>query len=96
MSDHSTGQFDVALQIAGTAPSDIKSLRAKPGLSRSETARQIYMRVKRAIDILVTLAVAPAVLIVVAIAALAVLCLMGRPIFFAQDRVGLNGRIFRK
>jgi lipopolysaccharide/colanic/teichoic acid biosynthesis glycosyltransferase len=95
MSDHSTGQFDVALQIAGTAPSDIKSLSAKPSLSRSEATRLIYMRVKRAIDILVTLIVAPAVLIVVAVAALAILCLMGRPIFFAQDRVGLNGRVFR-
>jgi lipopolysaccharide/colanic/teichoic acid biosynthesis glycosyltransferase len=57
--------------------------------------RSMYLKAKRAIDIAVVLAIGPAVLLVVIVAALAILISMGRPILFVQDRVGLEGRVFR-
>lgn len=94
MRDHPTGPLDVALQIAGNSTSDPSVLKAS-SFSRSGARRKTYMRIKRAVDIVVTLISAPAVLFVVAGAAVAIFCLMGRPILFVQDRVGLHGRVFR-
>ena len=50
--------------------------------------------VKRAFDILVVCATAPAVMLVIAIAAFAILIAEGRPVFFVHNRVGRGGRIF--
>jgi lipopolysaccharide/colanic/teichoic acid biosynthesis glycosyltransferase len=50
---------------------------------------------KRALDVGLCLLILPVALIVVALIALAILIAMGRPIFFMQDRVGRDGKIFR-
>ena len=50
---------------------------------------------KRIFDIAVTLAAAPIWLPLVLLAALAVLLVEGRPVFFSQMRAGLKGRPFR-
>jgi exopolysaccharide biosynthesis polyprenyl glycosylphosphotransferase len=50
---------------------------------------------KRAFDIVVTFALAPFILPLVAMSGLAVLLTSSRPVFFGQDRVGLDGRPFR-
>jgi lipopolysaccharide/colanic/teichoic acid biosynthesis glycosyltransferase len=57
-------------------------------------SRQWYRSVKRAVDIVFVLLAGPAVLIVIAIAAVAILCSMGGPVFYVQERVGYKGRIF--
>ena len=57
--------------------------------------RRFYDKSKRLLDILLVLLVGPAVLVVIAFAAIAILVCMGRPIFFFNDRVGQNGRHFR-
>lgn len=49
---------------------------------------------KRIFDLLAILAAAPAVLLILAIAMLAIVISSGRPIFFIQDRIGLRGRVF--
>jgi lipopolysaccharide/colanic/teichoic acid biosynthesis glycosyltransferase len=49
---------------------------------------------KRLFDIVVSLALAPAALLIVAAASAVVLLTMGRPVFFRQARVGLGGRLF--
>ena len=50
---------------------------------------------KRVFDILVILLSAPAVVMVVAITALLLLCVQGRPLLFRQERAGKGGRPFR-
>jgi lipopolysaccharide/colanic/teichoic acid biosynthesis glycosyltransferase len=50
--------------------------------------------VKRGIDIAFVLLAGPAVLIVVALAALGILLCMGRPIFYVQRRIGYKGLVF--
>src|ERR1700730_3302547 len=55
----------------------------------------LYSCIKRAVDLLIVALVAPAALIVLAFAALAIFVSMGRPILFNQDRVGLNGSVFK-
>lgn len=64
-------------------------------LTRGDYSFSAYNTVKRAIDILTVLLIAPAALIVIAFAALAIFVSMGRPILFTQERVGLNGSIFK-
>lgn len=54
-----------------------------------------FLRLKRAIDVAITLVAAPAILIVVGLACLMVLITSGRPVLYSQNRVGLNGRPFR-
>lgn len=54
-----------------------------------------YQVQKRAIDVALVLAALPVALVVLAIAMLAVLFTMGRPVFFKQSRVGLGGRVFQ-
>lgn len=51
-------------------------------------------RGKRILDIAGTLMLAPAALIIVAVAALLILVTCGRPVFFFQKRVGAFGRVF--
>ena len=57
--------------------------------------KSTYVRMKRVIDVTLVLLVAPAVILVLLMASIAIAISMGRPIVFVQDRVGLNGRIFR-
>lgn len=57
-------------------------------------SRSVYLSSKRLFDILVTLAMAPIVLLVVAI--LAVLVRRdGQPAFFCQPRIGKDGKVFQ-
>jgi lipopolysaccharide/colanic/teichoic acid biosynthesis glycosyltransferase len=53
-----------------------------------------YCIFKRVIDIVLSLLTAPIVLLILAVASLAILMTMGRPVLFVQERVGLNGNIF--
>lgn len=53
-----------------------------------------YCMLKRVIDIIIVLLTAPIFIVIVAMASLAILVTMGRPILFVQDRVGLYGSIF--
>jgi lipopolysaccharide/colanic/teichoic acid biosynthesis glycosyltransferase len=64
-------------------------------LRQSADARPVYTGVKRAVDIAVVLLACPAVFLTVLLCALLIAAAMGRPIFFVQNRVGRDGRIFR-
>jgi lipopolysaccharide/colanic/teichoic acid biosynthesis glycosyltransferase len=71
----------------------VPSFRAS--MRRSVRRRhEIYATVKRAFDIVIVFATAPAVMLVIAIAASAILIAEGRPVFFVHNRVGRGGRIF--
>lgn len=61
---------------------------------RAVASRQWYRSVKRGIDIAFVLVAGPAVLIVIAIAAIAIFWSMGGPVFYVQERVGYKGRVF--
>ena len=50
---------------------------------------------KRVLDLLLVLLAAPFWLPLLLLVALAVLCALGRPVFFTQERAGLGGRPFR-
>jgi lipopolysaccharide/colanic/teichoic acid biosynthesis glycosyltransferase len=55
-----------------------------------------YRRIgKRAIDLALAALAAPFVFLILMVASCAILLIDGRPIFFAQDRVGRNGKVFR-
>lgn len=64
-------------------------------VSEAVASKRVYCHVKRAIDIAFVLFAGPAVLVVIAIAALAIRTSMGGPVFYVQERVGYKGRIFR-
>jgi lipopolysaccharide/colanic/teichoic acid biosynthesis glycosyltransferase len=71
----------------------VPSFRAS--MRRSVRRRhEIYATVKRAFDIVIVCATAPAVMLVIAIAASAILIAEGRPVFFVHNRVGRGSRIF--
>ena len=50
---------------------------------------------KRVLDVVLIVVAAPVWLPVLALTALAVLLVLGRPVFFVQERAGLRGRPFR-
>ena len=50
---------------------------------------------KRLLDLLLVLLAAPVWVPLLLLVALAVLCALGRPVFFSQERAGLGGRPFR-
>ena len=54
----------------------------------------IYAPIKRLIEVALCIVLAAPVAMVVGLAALLIWVREGRPIFFMQDRVGLNGRVF--
>lgn len=62
---------------------------------QSGSAKAIYSRIKRAIDILLVLAASPLVVPLGVLVALAVYLDDGAPIFFSQKRTGLGGRRFK-
>ena len=64
--------------------------------SQRKVGQTAALRVmKRACDLLIVAAAAPAALLLIALAGLATLVTSGRPVFFIQKRVGLHGRIFK-
>jgi lipopolysaccharide/colanic/teichoic acid biosynthesis glycosyltransferase len=80
-----------------SASDDVPVANAGSG-TEIETPRKLttpYIRVKRLIDVIAVIGAAPAVMVVIALAAIAILLTMGRPILFIQERVGLDGRVFK-
>ena len=57
--------------------------------------RESYKTIKRSVDVLVAVFALPMALVVCACAAVAIYVTMGRPVLFFQERVGLNGSVFR-
>jgi len=64
-------------------------------LTRGACNARLWQATKRGYDIAIVMLMAPAALLFVAFGMLAILVTMGRPIFFAQDRVGKDGKVFR-
>lgn len=65
------------------------------GLNGEPRLRAGSQVAKRALDLALTLLIAPVALLIAAIVALAIRLDSPGPILFAQDRVGVNGRLFR-
>lgn len=65
------------------------------GLNGEPRLRAGSQVAKRALDLTLTLLVAPFALLIAAIVALAIRLDSPGPILFAQDRVGVNGRLFK-
>jgi lipopolysaccharide/colanic/teichoic acid biosynthesis glycosyltransferase len=57
--------------------------------------RESYLRAKRVLDVVVVLLIAVPALAVFLGSAMAIAVTMGSPILIVQNRVGLNGRVFR-
>jgi lipopolysaccharide/colanic/teichoic acid biosynthesis glycosyltransferase len=74
-------------------PADIE-IRCTPP-QEAERGAISYAKVKRLFDITLVSLAMPAVLLVIALAAIAIALTMGRPIFFFNERIGLNGRRFK-
>ena len=53
-----------------------------------------YLLLRRFCELLIILLVALPACLIIAMAAIAIACTMGAPIFFRQDRVGLGGKVF--
>src|SRR4051794_19548377 len=87
----SSMDFDT-LSACSEAPA---RLRPPFRMGQGESGRTAYARIKRLLDIVFCILIAPAVLLVVAIAGLAIAVTMGRPVFFCASRVGRNGRTFK-
>jgi lipopolysaccharide/colanic/teichoic acid biosynthesis glycosyltransferase len=64
-------------------------------VARGALSAVVYLKIKRAADIVFVLLCAPMLLILMAFSATAILVTMGRPILFTQERVGLNGQAFK-
>ena len=62
----------------------------------SDDANQIYARAKRLCEGFVVIAIAPTVLLTIAVLALAILWTLGPPVLVKQERVGKGGRIFKQ
>ncbi len=81
---------------SSAASSELGHVQCPAGsVASSSQARAAYVWVKRILDLVIVLITAPAVLLVLALAAMTILLAMGRPILFIQERVGYGGRIFR-
>ncbi len=65
-----------------------------PSSDRRVHPRSSYLTAKRAVDVLVTLALAPFVLTIVAILAM-LIRLDGAAAFYRQERLGKDGRVFK-
>lgn len=78
-------------EVAGPGSRPLRPFLSWPGTRRTSFYRR---RGKRLVDVAFVLASLPAVLVVIALAALAIGLSGGRP-FFAQDRLGQGGRVFR-
>jgi lipopolysaccharide/colanic/teichoic acid biosynthesis glycosyltransferase len=87
----SSTDFESISSFSDTAPRIRRPLRMGEG----ESGRATYQRIKRLVDIVLCLLVGTAALLVVALASVAIMIAMGRPIFFCAQRVGRNGRTFQ-
>jgi lipopolysaccharide/colanic/teichoic acid biosynthesis glycosyltransferase len=87
--------LDTVAQLGSVGTQNDATPSDSTPMEKVQARPAVYARTKRVIDILFILLIAPPVLIVVAIAALAIAVTMGRPVFFFADRVGRNGRIFK-
>jgi lipopolysaccharide/colanic/teichoic acid biosynthesis glycosyltransferase len=81
--------YDPAADLAVIRP------RVERLVDRADAASPGYLIAKRGFDLLVCLFLLPMAAIVMGLIALAILLDSGRPILFAQERVGRNGRSFR-
>lgn len=79
-------------ELTGRVPVDALEGRWAPSIFHGDSP---YALIKRLVDILLTLAFSPIILVVVFAAALLVVIDDGRPAFFSQLRVGRNGTPFR-
>src|SRR5262245_19893156 len=59
-------------------------------------ANQIYAEAKRLCEVFVVIALAPPVLLTIALVAVAILWTMGRQVLVKQERMGKGGRIFKQ
>jgi lipopolysaccharide/colanic/teichoic acid biosynthesis glycosyltransferase len=62
----------------------------------SHDKNQNYAKAKRVCEFFIVLAIAPPVLLTIALMALAILMTMGRPVLVKQERLGKGGRIFKQ
>ncbi len=53
-----------------------------------------YLRFRQAIDVIATIVLLPILLVIMAIVGLIILLTSGRPIIFAQERIGYGGELF--
>jgi lipopolysaccharide/colanic/teichoic acid biosynthesis glycosyltransferase len=82
--------------VAGPKPERLDLTDADANeLERLLRSRWLYNFVKRAVEILLVVLSAPAILLIIGIAAIAIVHCMGGPIFYRQERVGYRGCIFR-
>lgn len=54
----------------------------------------LHSRKKRLLDLVFTLIVLPGIILLLSFSALGIILTMGFPVIFAQNRVGLNGKVF--
>jgi len=71
----------------------LESANAVALQKRSESIG-LYCKLRRAAEVVVVLLACPAALVILAACAIAIVILMGRPVLFVQERIGLNGRKF--
>jgi lipopolysaccharide/colanic/teichoic acid biosynthesis glycosyltransferase len=88
-------KFSADLKNEYTAPERVCLTKANSErILCAVASRRWYCSLKRGFDVVFVLLAGPVVLIVIAIAALAILCSMGGPVFYVQERVGYEGRVF--
>ncbi len=88
------GQYgELALMSVGTQQTEMTTSLGSE--TSAAEAGAIAWRGKRSFDIAMVLAAAPVAIMLVTFAALLIKLLEGGPIFFIQERVGLNGDRFR-
>jgi lipopolysaccharide/colanic/teichoic acid biosynthesis glycosyltransferase len=73
----------------------VELLGPNGSLDLQTTTQIAEWRGKRLFDLAVVLFSAPFVIVMVGTAAVLILLMEGRPVFFVQERVGLQGRLFR-
>jgi lipopolysaccharide/colanic/teichoic acid biosynthesis glycosyltransferase len=88
------GQFgELAMMSAATPQTEVTTSLGRE--ANAPEAGAVAWRGKRSFDIAMVLAAAPVAIMLVAFAALLIKLMEGGPIFFVQERIGLNGRRFR-
>lgn len=55
----------------------------------------LYLRFKRLLDLVLTIVLAPLILLLCGVVALLILICMGRPILYWQERIGLDDKMFK-
>src|SRR5262245_30305237 len=88
----------MVLQMTQQIPEPKIPAEKTENISRAagQEANRIYAKAKRLCDVFVVIAIAPPMLLMIALVALAILWTMGRPASVKQERVGKGGRIFKQ